>query len=627
MTNIILVKDINAKGHEIEPILLGIGKPKEPIRIQSKSKSLTESTNNYGPEEREDSEKALKHAILGDDYHQDLERVHSYIKPKFEHNTPASARDSLIHDLLKPGKPSGNTVTNVMNIIHDASFDRPNGDSVKSFLNHKWGDFLHQHAKVEQKITNPEDAYYTPDQLAQTPKNFKYEPLRLLKHATGHYFENHPTEGLRYLGKSVPSLEKSTHFKSRQRNDYLNLDNDLSNHYSKYPSEDVKHYTLDSYGINKHLYGIIDSDTSYDNLQDKNMQIKNISNHLNNYIQHPTHFKDFNVYTGVSNLNDIRNGNHFTENGDRIYKTPAFTSTTLSKTTAEVFAGGGKYDPESKKHVSDVLKIAVPGGYSHGAFIKPYSEHKYEREYLLDKDHTFIVKPTPRYYTSKASVYREWNASIHPRDVYDKNWNDISESSKIGLSLDPNASKVVLNNASNDLRSTVRAAAAKHPNIDQSDLSRLSNDEVSHVREAAYMNPSAPEHMLRTAFSDKDSAALKGIAKRENLSEADKLHLSKSQWPTVNAELSKRHDLNDEHINNLINEGSDETLYALARNSSLKPKHFESIINQNHMNHDLLSTLAENPSLSTEQLKTLSNHKDTFVRHQARENPSAWKIG
>ena len=609
MTKIILASEINNRKDELHRGLFGIGKESAPIRLGT----LTEAA--YSGDHYDENNMIIKHAITGKDYHKDLETLHKHVRPYLEDEETHNAPDNYIHDTLKRGKPSGETVKHILDVAGNTLDDN------SRYLRHKWGPFIHHYAAEKPKITKPEEAGYTPEELNQIPSNMTLGSLRLLKHPTEHFFEMHPHEGLRYLGHTVPVINLS-HDYARDRHDFRNLDAEMTEQYKHFTDPAIKHYTTDSRLINLHLHGVVSPYTDADEVHETNRISDDITK-LFHRIPHPSHAADFKVYTGMHSITNPSTVTEEDEHGNKLIHSPAFTSTSIHQWGAETFANM-KHDPAAKFPLRDVMEISVPGGYPHGAYIKPNSEHEHEYEYLLDKGHTFVVHPKPHYYTGNGALYRMWKAKIHPRDqLSNREWGDLDTHEKVGIALDPNAEKSTLNRASTDSVVRVRAAAAKHPKIDQYDLERLSKDDTPSVREAAMMNPSIPSHIIHRAFTEMDPAMQRGIAKRKTLDASTMQKLHGDGYASVSRELAKRTDLSDEHIETLLNTTDHETKMNLARNVSLKPEPLSHLIANNV---DITREVARNPSTSKHQLVGLKNHNDSDVRHAARINPRNWML-
>lgn len=186
----------------------------------------------------------------------------------------------------------------------------------------------------------------------------------------------------------------------------------LKNHYKfdKKPFSEIfpiLHYTDDSTHINDRLHYLhnFNSPASYfKNIENKNHWDLYVSPLDDVTTKHKAP-ESFHVYTGIQespkNLFDKKKGSitgiqarHFTEEGHLKAVLPAFTSTSLNANVAKGFSsvtGGGKTPLE--RHL---LKIHIPEGSTHGAYIAHHSEAgEGEREFLMKRGTKLHIHPQP----------------------------------------------------------------------------------------------------------------------------------------------------------------------------------------------------------------------------------------
>lgn len=614
MYTIIPKHEINDRQDEICSTLFGIGKPKS---ITIAKKKIVESYS-YGGSYN-DNDKAINDIVLGKDYKSELESLHQRVIPHLELDEKHNAVDNYIHDNLKQGKPDGYKVEHILDTIHSQPFDN------RQYLQHKWLNFLHEHARVEPLIRNKSQSYYTENEIKNIPAKYNFKSYRVIEHPiSGQYFEAHPTKGLRYLGTKTDDTNRYLHYKSSVNSNWANTDASLTRHYDQFPNDSVEEYSRSSEDINNHLRGIISSyPMSISDLHSIEHNIKDLSNHINMIIP-PVNHPSFNTYTGIHSTMNPKLATSRDEHGHILIKSPAFVSTSLEKNVAKEFASPTTDNELNHRCVHDILKIKIPSGYSRGAYIKPFSEQPHENEYLLDKDHTFVIHPEPKYFATNDMLYRQWDTRIHTH-VDTKKWSALSKNDKYMATLDPETRTATLKLACNHLSRTIRASAAKHPNIDPHDHEHAAFYDRSIVRECAMMNPNTPAHMISRAATGIDKFAKIGLAKAPKLDyHTQTLLTGSNSHPDVFAQLAKRTDLNPEIVNRLIDHGDEETHLSLARNTSLLPEHYASLIKKD--NNDVTSELVKNTSVPKEHLKSLSNHSDISIRTRAINNGKNWML-
>jgi len=611
--------EINDRLSEITPVLFGIGRPKTPSVITKQI--VQEAFSEYDADDKADNDRNIKYAINGDNYHEDLAALHKYVKPYLKIGTKHNAEDNYIHDLLKKGVPSANKIHHILDVMVKSRY----GESAEntSYLKHKWIPLLDKHAVVKPKITDQDQSSYTEAEVNAMPKTLEFNNLRIVTHEAGPSFEAHPTEGLRYLGTRTNdiALQKLMNSKSREHKSWANTDVSLEEHYKNYPNEHVSKYSKSSTALNTHLAGIISPEHALTDAKTLDELGDNISKHIS-LIPHPTHHKDFTVYSGMHYSTDPHKIRERNEDGHIIMRSPSFVSTSLDMLTAEGF-GSSKNTPGVSRRVRDVMKVDIPGGYPHGAYIKPMSSHPKEHEYLLDRDHTFVIHPEPTYHAGGNDLYRVWSAKIHHRES-SSDWDNLNSADRVGVALNPKSDSDVLSRASTDPNPTVRAAAAKHPSINEHDRERLQTDPTSIVREASMMNPKTPSHWISQARAGGDTALKVGLAKRDTLDHDTKSILAASEHPEVTARLAERTDLEEPHIDSLLRSADVNTLSTISRNTSLKHHHFDRLLSTDNV--AIAKEVAKNPSISRNQLSSLSNHDDPIVRLTAKTNARGWKV-
>ena len=212
-----------------------------------------------------------------------------------------------------------------------------------------------------------------------------------------------------------PKLENLTKEVQRQFNDKQNqmqYNNDLNDHYK---FDDERHvnefdtYTGDSQELNEHLFS---TKGDHDKIDHK-MLLSNDYNikHLDAALDKHAAPKDFFVFSGIPfNPNEVKN------DGGKIHL-PAYTSTSLNLDRAAYFAKrfSDHTNPENT-HIH-ILKINVPEGSKHGAYIAQYSRYnKGEHEFLMKRNSVIKVDRVPEVHeitngdiTNKLHV---WNAHV-----------------------------------------------------------------------------------------------------------------------------------------------------------------------------------------------------------------------
>lgn len=628
-------KDINSSVSELPTLQVNIrddvpkiqgdiaSDDRDYVRINQK-KNLTEAVE-YTSDHLNEVHRIANAAGYGtDDYHEHLERLHKNVPAFVPENKTHNAVDNYIYELLKRGRPSGAVVAHIHDAMHteDPEIDYKDNNSNQKYLATKYKQFLSKHASDEQSIKYPHEAAYTRDELNAIPQNFNPVGLRLLKHVpSGHFYEYHPTEGLKFIahadeGSYNKDLEEPT--------DHEELSQKLHEEYEPYESKHVTQYTSDSAPMNRFHFldhhGHIDSDT--EQILGKSLdEIKETSHGVSNHIKvtpHPTHLPEFHVYTGLFGANNPHTqATHRDENGKLLFHVPAFTSTSLNLSVAQDFAKK-KQDDTLNREFTDVLKIKLPGGYHHGVFAKPHSEHENEDEFLLDKGHTFKLNPEPTYHVHNKRIVRMWDAEVHHKDSdLSRPLHELSSrSEKLDRLMHPDVSEKDVGLAQYDADTSVRAAAAKHPKVSSIGLDFLAKDRSRKVRAAAMLNPNLSHKQMYDSLSDVESA--KTLASRADVPPHIVNRLVNHSEQEVKAAVAKRHDLSSDEVGHLISNGDDSVMESLAGNKTLHPDLLHEF--RNHSNRKVRMALANNPSAKEVTLRHMQYDESGSVANAANYN-------
>lgn len=619
-------KDINSF-ERLPTIALGIRDEYIPSTSKSQYIDLRHSKLNeaFDQSKRNEVQQVVRYALNGGDYHRELAALHRNV-PQYIHDTnTTNPQDDYIHEVLGRGKPSGETVAHIHEVIHgDAGqgySDYSERANNQEYLMNKWEPFLDAHAKHPHLITKQADANYTPEELSKISSKFEVKGLRLLRHeSSGHYYELHPTHGLRYVGSRFNSMYNS----SDEDNPNRVFDKVLSREVTptSYVPE-VKRYTLDSAPVNRYLHKKYDDPMHVPAAPWISEHADTISKHFEESNPLP-HIPDFHVYTGVyQQLNPRIHSSHRDENGNFIFHNPSFTSTSIDKHTADYFAKKNKdsnyvASDDNSLHlpIADVLKIRIPSGYPHGAYVKPISDHEEENEYLLDKGHTFILDPTPVHYATKNKIIRMWHAELHPKDV-DASipFEQRTRNQKIDTVMHPNVTSEDIEKAAIDDDSHVRAVAAKHPRIHPESLKTLASDQMPRVRIAAMMNESASDKLMKDSIGNYSSAL--GIARRKKVPEHLMHDLVNHDFSSVSEAIAQRHDLTDNHLGMLISadDYDNKIQTAMAANPTIHPDILHEL--RKHPEESVRLNIARNPNTHQKTLDELKNDNDYEVRTAA----------
>lgn len=624
-------KNINDSVGELPAIKLSIRdeqRKEEPIDPTKEYLDLRKSklNENYTQDQSSATSQTARYLLNGGDYHSELDSLHKNITPYVVDSAKSNAQDNYIHDVLKRGKPSGETVAHIHDILHSTDTGQYNSYTERyhntGYLQDKWEPFLDAHAKEKQSIFKKEDATYTKDEINKIPSTFDVKGLRLLKHtSSGHFYEMHPTEGLKYVGNRFRSTFSS---KDTQHDDHV-LNNKLTSETDTNANtkNDIHEYTEDSAPVNRYLHHEYSGKNNIKNprIEEK---IAGISKHFETVAPLP-HLQDFHVYTGVyAELNPRTQSTHRDEHGNYLFHNPSFTSTSIDDHTAETFAKHKTDDaytfddnPDIHHSISDVMKIRIPSGYPHGSYVKPHSAHESENEFLLDKGHTFVLNPNPTHYATNGKIVRMWHAELHPKNVdTSKAFENKTRNQKIDTLMHPDVKSEDIEKAAKDEDFSVRSMAAKHPRVHPETLKTLANDDSPKVRISAMMNEHTPDHLMETSIDDYSSAL--GIARRKKVSDHLMDKLINHDFVSVGVEVASRPDLTTDHIIKLVSteDPKHKIKASLAANPHLDPEVYHAL--HTHNSDDVRLNLAKNPSLRKDTAEALMRDHSYPVASAAR---------
>ena len=613
---------------EIPKIQGDISDDDEYIRV-----GKTPVQESYDRDASQETQRIAAYAVQGKDYHEDLEATHRNVQPYIPEGHTSNAYDNYIYDVLKRGKPNGETVAHIHDVIY-GSGDVPEVENYRGvnryhnqkYLSDKWEPLLYMHAKKNQAIFDRQGSQYTKEELDRIPNTFKPIGLRLLQHAhSGHVYEMHPTEGLNYVASKFSPHNYSTNVATDEQHE---LADKLHAQYQYFKSPAITQYTEESAAVNRYHH-LVHNDRLGNDTNVIGMNVKDIPDLSNKISEHfrtvtpPTHIPDFHVYTGLYKESNPRTqSTHADEDGNWIFHNPSFTSTSTSESIAHDFAKT-KTDHSYGHAVADVFKIRIPGGYPHGAFIRPQSDHEDENEYLLDKGHTFKVNPSPTHIVSDGKVVRIWDATLHHRDIDDAtSFDGLHRNEKLDHLLTPDVKSETIERAATDEDPAVRAFAAKHPRLHPETLKQLAVDYSPKVRQASMLNPHVPHQLMQDTIADPANAV--AIAQRKDLPAHVVGQLVNHDFESVNSEVAKRHDLSGEHIGQLIKTGGNSVMKSLAGNASLHPDLLHEF--RDHPDVEVRSALAGNPSIRHDTAAHLYEDPNVSVWKKAGKNPAMKKI-
>lgn len=587
----------------------------------------------YDRDTSQETQRIASYAVEGKDYDKELEAVHKNVPQYIPEGHTSNAYDNYIYDVLKRGKPNGETVAHIHDVIYGSS-DVPEVENYggmnryhnQKYLADKWEPLLYHHAKKKQSVFDAKDATYTKEELDRIPQTFTPMGLRLLHHTdSGHVYEMHPTEGLNYISSKFASEYSTVPNTGHEQTD---LSDKLHDHYRYDRSPAVTQYTVDSAPINR-FHHLVHNGKLGNTQTIVGMSVDDIPGVSDKISEHfrtavpPTHFQDFHVYTGLyGESNPMTQSTHKDEHGNLIFHNPSFTSTSTDENTAQEFAKT-KADSSYGHRVSDVFKIRIPGGYPHGAFIRPISDHADENEFLLDKGHTFKVNPNPTHMVTNNKIVRVWDAELHHHDVNENvPFEQHHRNEKLDLLLHPDVKSETIERAAKDEDPAVRAFAAKHSRLQPETLKQLAVDESPRVRQASMLNPHVPHQLMQDTIADPANAV--AIAQRKDLPAHVVDQLVNHDFESVNSEVAKRHDLSGEHIGQLIKTGGNSVMKSLAGNVSLHPDLLHEF--RDHPDVEVRSALAGNTSIRHDTAAHLYEEPNVLVWKKAGKNPAMKKI-
>jgi hypothetical protein len=340
---IIQTSDIISKYKELETVQSGIGQDKqtsdEYVRIHNElaQERIDESAYSYNNVQQHAS-----YLVTGNDYHADLDALHKHITPFVPEGHTSNAHDNYIHDVLKRGKPSGDVVSHLMDVMHNDSNPEKNTNNV--YLKTKWQPFLDVHTAHKPEIRDMTSHPLTEDEVRQY-SHMGAIGNRLLSHrASSAIFELHPTKGLQYTGV-IGNYRHLYNSRGDEHPDFHKEAESLHKSYESYGSPHITDYTGESASINRTLHlrhkgiGPANDELVFGKPVS---EIDTTSNGLSEHIAkvvHPTHMPDFHVYSGMySESNPNKPGTHVNEDGHYVLHAPSFTSTSLDRDTALEFA-------------------------------------------------------------------------------------------------------------------------------------------------------------------------------------------------------------------------------------------------------------------------------------------------
>ena len=570
-------------------------------------------------------------SISGQDFHKDLEALHRNVRPYVEDGQNVNAHDNYIHDTLKQtGIPNGKTVLHALSVMTMPGLHPYNSASLRK----KWIPLFDKYSKKKLTPGTIDTTTYNADTINKIPQSLTPTNGHVLKHEeTGAEFEYHPTEGYRYLGVNPKSVLTSRGYEDpvSQRG----ISSQLFKTYKDHTDKDGKleEYTTDSAPVNRYLHlkhkdriGASGSilGRSYEHLDDTANKVSEAINST----QHRQDMNDFTVYTGLHTEFNPRTHSTMTdENGHMIFHNPGFTSTSLLKHVANDFARDKSDSMFPYRKVHDMMKLTIPGGYPHGMFIKPFSEHEHEDEYLLDKGHIFTIDPNPKHYFVDGRLTREWSGKIHPKYATDIPYNKQSKIQKINTSYLPTVNPEHIEKMSNDSDTDVVSTAAKHPLLSNQHLTELSNHESPRIRKAAMLNPNLSDADITKKLDTFDLNAIRGLANRKTLSDEHKSkiinsgHIESARFDDhdISRQMAFRSDLSDEHVRQLQKTKDVHTHVNLASNPHINPDILHEYTT--HPDYPVRFALSDNHMIKPETAEVLKNDKHATIGSNVLLNP------
>jgi ADP-ribosyltransferase exoenzyme len=545
----------------------------------------------------------------------DVDLLHSSIKPFIPHGKHSNYVDNYIADYLrsvKEPKLTAHHALHVLDVIGGVKHDSPvDNRENRKYLMEKWGPLLTHHAR-DGAWPKSFEVPYTEKEIRSIPASLAPVESRVLHHyeMPDHYFELHPQRGLRYLGQHD---RMPYDIDARINPSFSNVEEALKP-YAHEHSKTVENYVADSAPLNRYLY--------MGGVHDQQMEefSKNLSNEILDQPFRPTHIPDFHVYTGLRSRNRPDGGHVTDEHGNMVFSVPAFTSTSLSKEVAEKFAKTKEWF--DTRRVKDVLKIRIPGGYTRAINLMHHnSSHYDEYEYLLDKNHIFKVHPEPTYHARDNAFIRQWNVDIHqPVDDQSVPFRDRTLTKRIDAAMNPNTPSDVLARATMDDRSQVRAAAAKNPSISVPLMHELSRDSHPVVHHALLQNSNLPDVLLHK-FIDKAAADNKfsALKDRQNFKPENIQYMASHPNVNVRAFAASRRELDGDTAERLRLQHEPKIDAGLASNSSLSGDFLHNFVNGDESTQ---IALASNIGAHRETLAHLKlNTKHALARLAVSKNP------
>jgi hypothetical protein len=147
----------------------------------------------------------------------------------------------------------------------------------------------------------------------------------------------------------------------------------------------IGHYTIESHHLNSHLF---ENKGKHEHYYDK--MVSHLDKHLSSHAAH----KDFHVYSGLYDKPEAGTYQHH-----------GYMSSSLHPHIAGGYSRSAAKDPKAGNHI---LKIHIPKGSKHGAYIARHSEFPDEREFLLGRGKKFKIHPEPE----KHGETHIWHAHI-----------------------------------------------------------------------------------------------------------------------------------------------------------------------------------------------------------------------
>lgn len=199
-------------------------------------------------------------------------------------------------------------------------------------------------------------------------------------------------------------------------------------------------------------------------------------------------------------------------NSDRRMHSPAFISSTLHPHIADNFHTNGMGDM-ARSGVGHILKIKIPKGSRHGAYIDHVSANDEEKEFLINKGKTLKINPRPiKLHDDEGNhTHSIWHATLE-----DSNEKPTSVSDKPNQTPKPKKTNEVDEGLDNG-DSLAGMNALRKPKATAAHLSKALDHASPHVRLSAIRHPKANIQHIQKALKDKHDW-IKDEAKRLLLS-------------------------------------------------------------------------------------------------------------